>query len=60
MWVPLTEPSGLGWLSGFDELMVRCGLESNGAPDFDDSGQMLPGGEDANWTLDAKVSTMRM
>ena len=41
MWVPLTEPSGLGWLSGFDELMVRCGLESNGAPDFDDSGQML-------------------
>lgn len=33
--VPLNEPSGLGWLSGFDELLVRCGLESNGAPDFD-------------------------
>lgn len=23
---------GLGWLNGFDELMVRCGLESNGPP----------------------------
>lgn len=33
--VPLSEPSGLGWLDGFDELLVRCGLESNGAPDFD-------------------------
>ncbi len=32
--VPLWEPSGIGWLSGFDELLVRCGLESNGAPEF--------------------------
>jgi galactose mutarotase-like enzyme len=32
------EPSGLGWLDGFDELLVRCGLESNGAPDFGDRG----------------------
>ncbi len=23
---------GLGWLDGFDELLVRCGLESNGPP----------------------------
>ena len=23
---------GLGWLDGFDELMVRCGLEHNGGP----------------------------
>ncbi len=38
--VPLTEPSGLGWLDGFDELMVRCGLESNGAPDFDETGRL--------------------
>ncbi len=30
--VPLTEPSGLGWLEGFDELMCRCGLTSNGDP----------------------------
>jgi hypothetical protein len=33
--VNLGEPSGLGWLDGFDEFFVRCGLESNGAPDFD-------------------------
>ena len=32
--VPVADPSGLGWLEGFDELMCRCGLESNGAPDF--------------------------
>lgn len=40
MYVPLSEPSGLGWLSGFDELLVRCGLESNGAPEFDASGKL--------------------
>ena len=34
-YVPLAEPSGLGFLDGFDELICRCGLESNGAPDFD-------------------------
>lgn len=39
-YVPLTEPSGLGWLDGFDELLVRCGLESNGAPEFDDAGRL--------------------
>lgn len=26
------ERGGLGWLRGFDEAIVRCGLESNGAP----------------------------
>ena len=36
--VPLWEPSGLGWLDGFDELIVRCGLESNGAPEFNENG----------------------
>lgn len=41
-WVPLSEPSGLGWLDGFDELLVRCGLRSFGAPDFDaESGRLL-------------------
>lgn len=38
--VPLMEPGGLGWLDGFDELLVRCGLESNGAPEFDDQGRL--------------------
>ncbi|MFO7903833.1 MAG: DUF4432 family protein, partial [Pirellulaceae bacterium] len=41
--VPLTEPSGLGWLEGFDELVARCGLESNGAPDFDSQGGLTHG-----------------
>ncbi|MEO1618960.1 MAG: aldose 1-epimerase family protein [Planctomycetota bacterium] len=39
--VPVSEPSGLGWLSGFDELLVRCGLQSNGAPEHDDHGRLL-------------------
>ena len=39
--VPLTDPDGLGWLEGFDELVVRCGLESNGAPEFDEQGRLL-------------------
>jgi hypothetical protein len=41
--VPLAEPSGLGWLDGFDELVARCGLVSNGAPDFDASGTLRHG-----------------
>ena len=40
-WVPLHEPSGLGWLEGFDELLVRCGLYSNGAPEHDEQGRLL-------------------
>jgi len=39
--IPLFDPSGLGWLEGFNELLCRCGLESNGAPDFDESGRLL-------------------
>ena len=39
--VPLFDPSGLGWLDGFDELIVRCGLESNGAPEFNEKGQLV-------------------
>jgi galactose mutarotase-like enzyme len=34
--VAINEPSGIGWLDGFDELLVRCGLRSFGAPDFDE------------------------
>jgi galactose mutarotase-like enzyme len=36
--VRTSEASGIGWLDGFDELLVRCGLESNGAPEFNDDG----------------------
>jgi hypothetical protein len=41
--VPLAEPSGLGWLDGFDELVARCGLVSNGAPEWDASGRLTYG-----------------
>jgi len=38
--VQVGEPSGLGWLSGFDELLCRCGLVNNGAPDFGPNGAL--------------------
>ena len=38
--VSMQEAEGLGWLDGFDELLCRCGLESNGAPDFFENGQL--------------------
>ncbi|GIX03207.1 MAG: DUF4432 domain-containing protein [Planctomycetaceae bacterium] len=39
-WVNLTERHGLGWLSGFNELMCRCGLAWMGPPG-DDQGESL-------------------
>lgn len=39
--VPIAEPSGIGWLDGFNEMLVRCGLESNGAPEFDDGNPVI-------------------
>ena len=47
--VPLWEPSGIGWLSGFDEMLVRCGLESNGAPEFRLDGTL-------QWPLHGKIA----
>lgn len=41
LWVPISDPGGLGWLEGFDEMMVRCGLISNGAPEFDSTGRLV-------------------
>ncbi|WP_417730001.1 aldose 1-epimerase family protein [Rosistilla oblonga] len=38
--VPVHDPGGIGWLEGFDELLVRCGLVSNGAPEFEESGRL--------------------
>ena len=36
--VPVHDSTGIGWLEGFDELLVRCGLHSNGAPEFAENG----------------------
>lgn len=38
--VPTDEASGIGWLSGFDELLCRCGLEYNGAPEWSADGKL--------------------
>ncbi len=38
--VPIYDPSGIGWLEGFDEMFVRCGMQSNGAPEFDAAGRL--------------------
>lgn len=35
------EGTGIGFLDGFDELLCRCGLESNGAPEFSADGKLL-------------------
>ena len=37
-YVPIFSPTGCGWLEGFCEWIARCGLESNGAPEFDSNG----------------------
>ena len=67
--VPLGEPSGLGWLDGFDELVARCGLVSNGAPDFAANGRLVHGlhGRIANLpaqeltvTLDEEAGTLTL
>jgi galactose mutarotase-like enzyme len=41
--VRLDEAGGIGWLDGFDELVVRCGLDSNGAPEFNADGTLRYG-----------------
>ena len=33
--INLESEGGIGWLAGFDELIVRCGLANNGAPGID-------------------------
>ncbi|MBX3423103.1 MAG: aldose 1-epimerase family protein [Pirellulaceae bacterium] len=39
-WVAINDSTGIGWLDGFDELLVRCGLRSFGAPDIDAQGHV--------------------
>jgi GNAT superfamily N-acetyltransferase len=42
-WVNLADRGGLGWLDGFDEWVVRCGLNSFGPPGLDPvTNQQLP------------------
>ncbi len=41
--VRMLEGNGIGWLDGFDELFVRCGLAHNGPPEVAAGGQVLAG-----------------
>jgi hypothetical protein len=41
--VRLDAPDGVGWLDGFDELLCRCGLQSNGGPEFHPNGTLRYG-----------------
>jgi hypothetical protein len=49
--VPIADPTGLGWLDGFDELVCRCGLSSNGAPDFNSQGRLT-------WPLHGRIANL--
>ncbi|WP_417378581.1 aldose 1-epimerase family protein [Gimesia sp.] len=50
--VNLSERGGLGWLSGFNELICRCGLISNGPPGKDPSGNPL----ESDLTLHGRIA----
>lgn len=50
-YVPIADPTGLGWLDGFDELLCRCGLSSNGAPDFNEQGRLA-------WPLHGRIANL--
>jgi hypothetical protein len=43
-----TDNNGLGWLAGFDELLCRCGLASNGPPGDDGGTRLTLHGRAAN------------
>ncbi len=52
------ERGGIGWLEGFDEWMVRCGLESNGPPCSDEGRTHTLHGRIANtpaWYLAVEI-----
>ncbi len=53
-YVDLESRGGLGWLEGFNEWMVRCGLEFAGHPGADDLG----GGKVMNLTLHGKIQNI--
>lgn len=46
--VPLNERNNLGWLHGFNELLCRCGLASNGPPVMDGGDELTLHGRIAN------------
>lgn len=47
--------NGLGWLDGFNELICRCGLASNGPPGIDDG---AAGGVESQLTLHGRIANI--
>jgi hypothetical protein len=56
--VNVADRGGLGWLAGFDELLCRCGLASNGPPGDDGAARLNLHGRIAN--LPAQVVEVRV
>jgi hypothetical protein len=52
------ERGGTGWLQGFDELLVRCGLESFGAPSHDVVSNALGNGMKVALTLHGRIANL--
>jgi galactose mutarotase-like enzyme len=56
--VNLLDAGGLGWLAGFDELLCRCGLASNGPPGEDAWTDAHGAPRRAHLTLHGKVANL--
>lgn len=56
--VNAVDRGGLGWLSGFNELMCRCGLSSNGAPGIDVVEDSNGGRSETPLTLHGKIANI--
>ena len=57
-YVDLQDRGGLGWLSGFDEAIVRCGLDSTGAPGQDIVPNNMGIPTEVELTLHGKIANM--
>jgi len=56
--IRLEERGGLGFLDGFNEWVVRCGLESNGAPGEDVIVDNMGNAKGVNLTLHGKIANI--
>ena len=56
--VDLQDRGGLGWLSGFDEAIVRCGLDSTGAPGADIVPNNMGIPTEVDLTLHGKIANL--
>lgn len=56
--VDLSADDGLGWLTGFDELLCRCGLAWNGAPGTDVVADKAGGTRRTPLTLHGRIANL--